>query len=398
MDFSYNDMQRRLKQSIVEFVQAEINPQLPTVRDPADFDRALWRQCAAAGLLQLMVPAEWSHARVSADTNAISSLVGGSEPVGLLSQVMALESFGYACTDNSLPFALAAQACTVQGSLLSHGSDEQKNHYLPACTRGDAIGAHAMTEPAAGSDTGNIQMLAKRVEGGYTLSGRKIMISLAPLADFIIVFATLNPEAGRWGQTAFLVDNDSAGFEVSSPVTKVGLEGIPMGHIALEDCFVPDNRRLGPEGAGAAIAQHSLELERTCILASQVGRMQRQLEEANSHAKSRHQFGQPVAQFQSVSNRLADMRLRVENAQLLLYKTAWKYDQGEKILLESALLKLLLSEHFLASSMDSMRIHGGYSYTENHPAGRDTQDALGGILYAGTSDIQRNIIAGLLES
>jgi alkylation response protein AidB-like acyl-CoA dehydrogenase len=169
-----------------------------------------------------------------------------------------------------------------------------------------------------------------------------------------------------------------------------------MGRITLSSCFVSESNRIGPEGAGAAIAHHALELERTCILASQVGRMQRQLELSVEHAKSRRQFDQPVGNFQAVSHRIAEMRLRVETARLLLYKTAWSIDQGQSATLESSLLKLHISESFLASSIDSMRVHGGYSYIENHVTGRDTRDALGGVLYAGTSDIQRNIIAGML--
>lgn len=380
MDFGYTTQQQALRSSITAFIQEKVNPVLQSPPNPERFDRDLWKACANEGLLSLNMPAPW---------------VIGSE-TDLLTMVIALESIGYACDDNGLPFALATQGCTVQQTIAQHGSDAQKTHYLPRAIRGELIGSHAMTEPDAGSDSGKIGLLAAPIEGGYSLTGEKIMIGLAPVADFCVVFATVNPKAGRWGITAFLLDTNCTGFQVSAPTTKMGLNSVPMGRITLSSCKVPVSSRIGPEGAGAAIAHHALELERTCILASQVGRMQRQLDDSVAYAKSRKQFNQPIGNFQAVSHRLAEMRLRVETARLLLYKTAWTIDQNHPATLDSSLLKLHISESFLASSIDSMRIHGGYSYIEDHPTGQDTRDALGGVLYAGTSDIQRNIIAGML--
>jgi alkylation response protein AidB-like acyl-CoA dehydrogenase len=380
MEFGYTDAQQQLRERTVEFVQSTINPHLQSPPDPEKFDRGLWKVCADQGFLSYGMPEPWSsHTHDS-----------------LLTMIMSLESFGYACDDNGLPFSLASQGCTIQHSLLAHGSETQQKKYLPGCISGDLIGATAMTEPDAGSDSNAISMLAERTDRGYRLSGEKLMITLAPVADFCIVFATVNKDAGRWGITAFLVDLDAPGAEVIGPVPKLGLDSAPMGRIKLDGCEVAEDQRMGPEGAGAAIAHQLLEIERTCILASQVGRMKRQLEATVDYAKNRKQFGQPIAGFQAVSNRMADMRVRLENAQLLLYKTAWKIDQGESARLESSMLKLAISEDFLASSIDSMRVHGGYSYIEGHFSGRDTRDALGGVLYAGTSDIQRNIIASLL--
>ena len=380
MEFGYTQKQNDLRSSIANFFHTQVNPKIELPPDPLRFDRQLWKTCAEHGMLSLGIPAPWS--------DMIDSSV--------LTMVIGLESAGYACVDNGLPFALTTQGCTVQRTLLHHGTDEQKNTYLPRSVSGELIGCHAMTEAEAGSDSGNIGLSAVRTADGYRLNGEKLMIGLAPVADFCILFATINASAGRWGITAFLFDTDNPGFQVTSPTRKLGLDSAPMGRITLNDCLIPETCRLGPEGAGAAIAHHTLELERTCILASQVGRMQRQLEQALEHARQRKQFGQSIIDFQAVSHRLADMKIRLETARLLLYQTAWKHDQGHNTALDSSMLKLLISESFLASSMDSMRIHGGYSYIENHESGRDTRDALGGVLYAGTSDIQRNIIAGLL--
>ncbi|MFK7996910.1 MAG: acyl-CoA dehydrogenase family protein [Granulosicoccus sp.] len=381
MDFNCTTAQTALIQNVADFVTHVVNPALAPVPDPANFDHSLWKTCAEHGLLACGMPEPW----------------GWADRSDYLSTILVLESVGYACTDNALPFALAAQGCTVQHTLLHHGSDAQIDAYLPGCIAGDLLGSHAMTEPAAGSDSSAVALTAERQNDGYVLNGEKLMITLAPVADFHVVFATINPAAGRWGITSFIVDSNTPGLDVSGPMKKLGLESIPMGRLRFDNCFIPESARLGPEGAGAAIAHKSLEVERTAILASQVGRMRRQLESAVQHAKQRQQFGKPIDQFQAVSHRLADMRVRLETAQLLLYKTAWKLDQQQNAILESSMLKLLISESFLASSMDAMRVHGGYAYIDDHHSGIDTQDALGGVLYAGTSDIQRNIIAGLLD-
>ena len=381
MNFALTDRQRDLQQKVIEFTTNVVNPQLCCPGDPTQFNRELWKLCAQHGLLSCGMPEPW----------------GNAQHTDYLSMVIALEAVGYACTDNGLPFALAAQGCTVQHTILHHGSAEQKERYLPGCVSGQLIGSHAMTEPEAGSDFSSIGLRAERQGTNYVLNGEKLMISLAPIANFQLVFATVNPDAGRWGITCFIVDSDTKGFNVSAPIPKLGLDSVPMGKFELTNCIVPETARLGREGAGAAIAHSSLELERTAILSSQVGRMRRQLESCVAHSRTRKQSGKPIEQFQAVSHRLADMRVRLETAQLLLYKTAWKFNNGEAATLESSMLKLLISESFLASSMDAMRIHGGYSYINDHHSGTDTRDALGGVLYAGTSDIQRNIIAALLE-
>jgi len=171
---------------------------------------------------------------------------------------------------------------------------------------------------------------------------------------------------------------------------------IPIGELELKDCFVPAENLVGSEGLGFSIMNHSLEYDRCCILASQLGAMERQLERAIDYAKNRKQFNQPIGKFQSVSNRISDMKLRLETSRLLLYKTAWLKQNGDSAMLEAALLKLQISESFIASSLDAMRTMGGVSYLTETGVDKDLRDAVGGVLYAGTSDIQRNIISKLL--
>ena len=285
---------------------------------------------------------------------------------------------------------------TVQLPILQFGTDEQKERFLPEFSNGTKIGAHALTEPETGSDAFSLSCSAEQIDGGYVLNGTKKMISLAPIADFAVVFANSDPEKGKWGITAFVVDMNSDGVSVEGPVPKMGLQTVPMGHIVFDSCFVPDSDLLGGRGAGFSVSSHSLEYERCSILASQLGAMERQLEDAVKYVKSRRQFGESIGGFQSVSNRIADMKLRLETARLLLYKTAWLKTQGKSALLESSLLKLHLSECFLESSLDAVRSMGGYGYLTENAFERDVRDSVGGLLYAGTSDIQRNIVARLL--
>ena len=241
-----------------------------------------------------------------------------------------------------------------------------------------------------------METTATKVDCGYRINGTKRLVSLAPIADVALVFATIDPKLGKWGVTAFLIDLNTEGVRVGATQAKMGLRTVPIGEIYFENCFLSESQRLGPEGAGASISNHSLEIERCSILASQLGAMERQLEATVQRARTRKQFGQPIGKFQAVSNRVADMKLRLETARLLLYQVAWLKERKQPAMMESAMLKLHLSESFLASSMDAIRTFGGDGYLTEHEIERDLRDAVGGVLYAGTSDIQRNIIARML--
>jgi hypothetical protein len=219
---------------------------------------------------------------------------------------------------------------------------------------------------------------------------------MAPVADVALVVATVDPALGKWGTSTFLVERTFDGFSLGANQLKMGLRTVPIGELRMLDCFVPESHRLGAEGGGFATFNYSLEFERCCILASQIGTMQRQLEECIQYARQRKQFGQAIGKFQSVSNRIADMKMRLETSRLMLYKVAWLKNQGKSAMLDAAVLKLYLSECFLESSLDAVRIHGGRGYMTDTGMERDLRDSIGGVLYAGTPDIQRNIIAGLM--
>ena len=379
MDFSWSDEQRIFKQTVIDFAQNELNEGASERDQHSRFSRELWRKCGEFGLLGLSSPEKFGGCR----TDSMTGLA-------------AMEGLGYGCRDNGLSFGINAHVWTAILPIVQFGSDEQKQRFLPGMCRGELIGADAFTEPEAGSDVFSIRTRAEKKEAGYVLNGTKRFITFGPLADVIIAFAVTDPSLGKWGLSAFLIEKGTPGVQASSPWQKMGLRSVPLSDIVFDDCFIPESHRLGKEGAGVAISQSSLEWERCFILASQLGAMERQLEETIEYARERKQFKQPIGKFQSVSNRVADMKLRLETARLLLYKVAWLKDQGKSAMMEAALLKLYLSEAFVESSFDAIRIHGGYGYMSEYEVERDLRDAIGGVLYGGTSDIQRNIISSLL--
>ncbi|MEO0516233.1 MAG: acyl-CoA dehydrogenase family protein [Cyanobacteria bacterium P01_A01_bin.116] len=380
MDFSWSQEQVAYKAKVIDFAHEHLNGGLIERDHQSEFSKENWQKCADFGIQGLAMPEAYS----------------GSPAQDLMTAVLAMEALGYGCEDSGLTLALSTQIWTVQMLVLLFGSDRQKQRYLPPLCNGEWLGVHALSEPEAGSDVYSLTTQAVPCDGGYRLTGRKKFVTGAPICDVALVFATVDPSLGKWGLNAYLVERSAAGFSVGPSQAKMGLRTVPFGEIVLEDCFVPEENRLGPEGTGFSISHSSLEYDRCFTLASQLGAMERQLEKTIAYAKTREQSGQPIGKFQSVSNRVADMKLRLETARLLLYKVAWLKQNGQSTLLESSMLKLHLSEVSVASSLDAIRIHGGNGYLTDYEVERDLRDAVGGVIYAGTSDIQRNIIARAL--
>ena len=379
MDFSWTEEQLTFKDAVVSFAAKELNDDLIERDRHGELARESWRKCGRFGILGLPYPEEY----------------GGSD-ADILTTMLTMEGLGYACRDNGLIFAMNAQMWSVQMPIFTHGTEAQKQKYLPPMCSGELIGAHGMSEPDTGSDAYNLKMRAERRDGGYVLNGTKMFVTNAPVADLAVVFATVNPERGMWGVTAFIVEKGMPGFSISRDIEKMGLRTSPMAELIFQDCFIPEENRLGREGAGAQIFNASMEWERSCILASHVGAMERQLENAVKYAREREQFGQPIGKFQSVANRIVDMKIRLETARLLLYKVAWLRSEGKPAVMEAAMAKLYLSECFVQSGLDAVKTFGGYGYMTEFEVERDLRDAIGGTLYSGTSDIQRNIIARMM--
>ena len=379
MEFSWSDEQLAYKKAVIDFARKELNQDMIQRDKERVFIRELWKKCADFGIQGMAVPEEY----------------GGSE-ADILTTMLTMEGLGYGCLDNGLIFGINAQMWSVQHPILAFGTEAQKQKYLPGMVAGDLIGAHGMTEPDTGSDAYNLRTRAEKRDGGYILNGSKMFVTNAPVADLALVFATVDASKGMWGITAFMVEKGTPGFTISRNIDKMGLRTSPMGELILLDCFVSEENRIGPEGAGAGIFNSSMEWERSCILASNLGVMERQLETCIKYARERVQYNQPIGKFQSVANRIVDMKVRLETARLILYKVAWHKKMGKPAVMEAAMAKLYLSESFVQSSLDAIRTLGGYGYMTEFEVERDMRDAIGGTIYSGTSDIQRNIIARLL--
>jgi alkylation response protein AidB-like acyl-CoA dehydrogenase len=281
--------------------------------------------------------------------------------------------------------------------IVRFGSEEQRRRYLPGLADGSLIGAHAISEPGSGSDAFSLRTSAQARGDEYVLNGAKTFVTNGPVADVFVVFATTDPARGFAALCAFLVDRETPGLSLGQPLHKMGLRTSPMSEVFLDDCVVPADRLLGRPGGGMAVFNSSMEWERGCILAAGVGSMQRQLERSVAYARERRQFGKPIGKNQAVSHRIADMKVRLEAARMLLYRLGWLMDQGRSSPLDAAMTKLFLSESLVQSSMDAVTVHGGYGYMTEYELERDLRDAIGSRLYSGTSDLQRNVIAGHLR-
>jgi alkylation response protein AidB-like acyl-CoA dehydrogenase len=378
MDFSLSPEQVDFRQSVVRFAQKELVDDLAGREKRGEFFREGWRKCADFGLLGLPVPEQY-----------------GGLAMDALSCALAVEALGYGCRDQGLVFAMNSHLWTCVKPILGFGSDAQRQKYLPALVRGELVGGHAMTEPGAGSDAFSMRCRARKVGDRYVLSGTKTFITNAPIADLLLVFAVTDPDRGFGGVSAFIVEKGLPGFSIGRPLELLGLKTCPVGEVILEDCEVPEANRLGREGAGSAIFNSEMEWERGCVFAAHLGSMQRVLETCVRYASERHQFGRPIGSNQAVSHRIADMAMRIELSRLILYKVAWMKGQGMRAPKESAIAKLFVSESYVQNSLDALQLHGAYGYSSEYDLERHVRDSLGGRIYSGTSEVQRNIIASL---
>ncbi|MFA7535191.1 MAG: acyl-CoA dehydrogenase family protein [Desulfuromonadales bacterium] len=380
MDFSLSPEQSELREAVVRFAQKELTDDVAGREKRGEFYRDGWRKCADFGLLGLPVPEAY-----------------GGLGLDALSCVLALEGLGYGCRDHGLVFALNSHLWTCVKPILGFGSAAQKEKYLPSLVRGEAIGGHAMTEPDAGSDAFSMRCRAQKEGNRYILNGSKIFITNAPIADLLLVFAVTAPERGFGSISAFIVEKDFPGFSVGRPLELMGLKTCPIAEVVLQDCVVPEENRLGGEGAGMAIFNSEMEWERGCLFAAHLGAMERELEACARYAGERQQFGKPIGGNQAVSHKIADMAMRVELSRLILYKVAWMKGQGARAPKESAIAKLFISESYVRNSLDALQMHGAYGYSVEYDLERHVRDSLGGRIYSGTSEIQRNIIASFYD-
>ncbi|PXX56297.1 L-prolyl-[peptidyl carrier protein] dehydrogenase [Nocardia tenerifensis] len=380
MDFELSPGQRELRTRIIDFARAELGGELAESDRTGTLAWQDWKRCAEFGVLGWPVPAEYGGS--------------GLDP---LSVMIALEALGYGCPDNGLVFAINNHLWGCVIYLLEHGSRQQKERYLPRLCSGALVGAHALSEPEAGSDVLSMRTTAVRDGEHYILNGTKWFVSNGPTAGLYVVFARTGG-AGRSPNrlSAFLVPADLPGVRKSRRFGKMGLRGTEMGEIEFVDCRVPVADLIGTEGAGYPIFTGTIEWERSFMFAAQAGAMQRLLDRSIEHARSREQFGRPIGAFQGISHKIADMKIRLELSRLILYRVGWLKSQGRFALEDATIAKIFVSESLVQTAMAAMEIHGARGYLDDFGIERELRDALGGPIYAGSSSVQRGVLAELL--
>ncbi|HXM20929.1 MAG TPA: acyl-CoA dehydrogenase family protein [Terriglobales bacterium] len=376
MELELAEQQQQLQNAAIEFARAELNDDV--IRRDRDevFSIDGWKKCARFGALGLPVPCEY-----------------GGMGLGINEVIAVMEGLGYGARDQGLLFSINAHLWTNTLPILVYGTEKQKRKYLPGLCNGDLLGANGASEPDAGSDVFAMRTRAQRRGDCYVLNGTKTFVSNAPVANLFVVYATVDARLGPMGITAFVIERDTAGLTVTRAIEKMGLRTSPMAEITLEDCTIPASSRLGREGRGVGVFEASMEWERGCILANYLGVMRRQLESCIDYVRKRKQFGQPIGKFQSVANRVVDMKVRLDTCRPLVYRIGWLKAQNKPATVEAAVAKLYVAQSLIASCQDAIQIFGGYGYMVEQGLERELRDAIASTLYSGTSEIQRNLIA-----
>jgi alkylation response protein AidB-like acyl-CoA dehydrogenase len=377
MDFSLSEEQKSLRDEIIRFARKELNKGVAE-RDAAhEFSHENWLKCGEMGLQGLVVPQEYGGS--------------GLDP---LSTAIALEALGYGCEDGGLSFAICAHMLACVVPIWKHGTEEQKQKYLPDLCSGKLIAVNAMTEPESGSDAFNMKTRATASDDGFVIRGAKTFGSNGPIANLAVVYAQTDLSKGYLGGvTAFLVDEGTPGFSKGQSFQKMSLRTCPIGETIFDDVRVPKSGVLGAVGGGGPIFNQSMEWERTCLVAIHIGAMERMIEKSVDYARTRKSFGQRIGQYQAVSHRIADMKVRVEASRLLAYRAATRLETSKAVGLDAAITKLFVSEAYVQTAMDAVKVHGGYGVMAEYGAERALRDSVAGTLYSGTNDMQRNIVA-----
>ena len=327
MDFDLSEQQKQLQAAAIEFAQAELNDDIIRRDHDEVFSAQGWKKCAAFGALGLPISSEY-----------------GGIGLGISEVIAVMEGLGYGARDHGLLFSINAHLWTNSLPIFVYGTEEQKRRYLPGLCNGDLIGANGASEPDAGSDVFAMRMRAERQGDSYILNGTKTFVSNAPVADLFVVYATVDPRLGPMGITAFIVERGTPGLTIARGLEKMGLRTSPMSEVVFDNCTIPASNRLGREGRGVAVFESSMEWERGCILANYLGLMKRQLETCIEHVRARRQFGKQIGKFQSVANRIVDMKVRLDSCRPLVYRIGWLKERKQSTMMESSVAKLYVSE------------------------------------------------------
>jgi alkylation response protein AidB-like acyl-CoA dehydrogenase len=377
MNFELNEEQLQIKYSVREFAESEIKPHVMEWDETQHFPEELRPKLAELGLLGVIFPEEY-----------------GGAGMGYVEYATIIEEIGRVC--GSVGLSVAAHNSLCSNHIYMFGSEAQKQKYLVPLTQGESFGAWGLTEAGAGSDASGTRTTAIRSNGGWKVNGSKNFITHAIVCNTLVAVAVTDKEKGNKGISAFIFDKSMEGFRSDKKENKLGMRASETASVVFEDCYVPDENRLGNLGEGFLQAMQILDGGRISIAALSVGIAQGAFEAAVKYAKERQQFGKPIAEFQAIQFKLADMATQIEAARLLTLQAAFLKDAGKKVTKQSAMAKLFASETAVKVAEESIQIHGGYGYTKDYPAEKYWRDSKLCTIGEGTSEIQRLVIAKLL--
>lgn len=374
IDFQPTEEQRLLQSTVRDYAREKLWPRAPHLDETGEFPWPAWREMGELGLLGMAVPQEYGGAGMST-----------------VDYVLALEEVCWGCASTGV--AMSVQNSLVEVPILKFGTEAQKSRYLPGLASGERVGCYCLTEPGSGSDA--VAMKATCVKKGdrWILNGVKQFITNGPQADVAVVYATLDPALRSKGVCAFIVEKGFPGYRVGKVEHKMGLKGSSTSEILLEDCEVPEENLLGQEGRGFTVAMATLDGGRIGIATQAVGIARAAFDEALRYSQERKAFDQPIANFQAIQWKLADMATRIDASRLLIHRAARLRDQGENHSVESAMAKVFSSETAVWATNHAVQVHGGYGYIREFAVERLYRDAKICDLYEGTSEIQRLVVA-----
>jgi alkylation response protein AidB-like acyl-CoA dehydrogenase len=366
--------QEAIRQMVREFAEAEIRPVVSYYDETQEFPHELFAKMGELGLLGILVPPEY-----------------GGAGLGYMEFALITEELARVCPAIALSVAAHNGLCT--NHILSFGSEELKRRYLPELASGKALGAWALTEPGSGSDAAALRTTARREGDVYIVNGSKSFTTHGGVGSIAVVMALTDPQRGRHGISAFVLEKGMPGFSAGKKENKLGMRASDTTTLLLDNVRVPAENLIGTEGEGYRQALYVLDGGRISIAALAVGLAQGALEHALQYALQRQQFGQPLVEFQAIQMKLARLSTELEAARLLTYRAAWLRQQGRSVRLEAAQAKLFASELAVRAAEEAVQIFGGYGYVKDYPVEKLYRDAKLLTIGEGTSEIQRLIIA-----
>jgi alkylation response protein AidB-like acyl-CoA dehydrogenase len=375
VDLELSETQALVQKTARDFAARVIAPQAAEIDEKEKFPREILRGLAELGLMAINVPTE----------------LGGSG-AGVVAAALALQEVARACASTAVMMSVANM---VGETIAKFGTDAQKQRHLPKLAGGEyAMGSFALSEPDAGSDPGGMRTTARRDGSEWVLDGAKQWITGGTHAGVYIVWArTAGPETGAKGISCFLVEGGAKGLKVGRPEDKMGIRGSDTVPLEFDGCRVPADALFGQENGGFKIAMMALDGGRIGISSQAIGIARAALAESVAYAKDRKAFGVPIAQHQAIAWKLADMHTQIEAAQLMCMRAAWLKEQGQPFSQQASMSKLYASEMAVRVCNEAVQIHGGYGYIREYAAERHLRDARVTMIYEGTSEIQRLVIA-----